>query len=47
MEDVQRAESDIRRPVAYRHVTRDANVVADDMARCALEEQEDIIFWNG
>lgn len=34
-------------PVAYRHVTRDANVVADDMARRALEAKEDVVYWSG
>ena len=33
--------------MAYRHVTRDANAVADDMARRALEEKSDVVFWNG
>ena len=33
-------------PVAYRHVTRDANRVPDDMARRALEARETIIFWD-
>ena len=47
IEDVKRVETILRQPVAYRHVTRDANVVPDDMARRALEEKTDIIFWNG
>lgn len=47
IEDVKRAEAHLRQPVAYRHVTRDANTVSDDMARRALEEQTDIIFWKG
>lgn len=34
-------------PVAYRHVTRDANVVADDMARRALEARADVVYWAG
>lgn len=38
IEDVRRAETHLRTPVAYRHVTRDANTVPDDMARRALEE---------
>ena len=33
--------------MAYRHVTRDANTVADDMARRALEEKADVVFWYG
>ena len=47
IEDVKRTESKLCQPVAYRHVTRDANVVPDDMARRALEEKTDIIFWSG
>lgn len=47
MEEVKRAESQIRHPVAYRHVTREANTVPDDMARRALEEKTDVIFWTG
>jgi hypothetical protein len=47
IEDVRRAEALFNCPVAYRHVTRDANKVPDDMARRALEEKTDIIFWNG
>lgn len=47
LEDTRRAEQFIGRPVAYRHVTRDANLVADDMARRSLEEKCDILFWNG
>ena len=33
--------------MAYRHVTQDANTVPDDMARRALEEKADIVFWKG
>ena len=33
--------------MAYRHVTQDANTVPDDMARRALEEKTDIVFWKG
>ena len=33
--------------MAYRHVTRDANCILDDMARRALEARETIIFWDG
>ena len=47
LEDVRRAEASMPHPAAYRHVTRSANAVADDMARRALEEKEDVIFWNG
>ena len=47
IEDVKRTEAKICQPVAYRHMTREANMVPDDMARRALEEKSDIIFWNG
>lgn len=47
MEDVKRAEAALHQPVAYRHVTREANTVPDDMARRALEEKTDILYWNG
>ena len=47
LEEVKRAEQLIGKPVAYRHVTRDANLVADDMARRALEGRCDVIFWGG
>ena len=33
--------------MSYRHVTRDANCVPDDMARWALEARETIIYWDG
>ena len=33
--------------ISYRHVTREANTVPDDMARRALEEKTDVIFWKG
>ena len=47
LEEIRRAEGFIRQPVAYRHVTREANAVADDMARRALEEKGDVVYWNG
>ena len=47
MEDVKRLETTIGKPVAYRHVTRDANIVADDMARRALDAKQDVVFWRG
>ena len=34
-------------PVAYQHITRDANCIPDNMARWALEARETIIFWDG
>ena len=47
LEDVRRAKRTLQKPVAYRHVTRDANAVADDMGRRALEKKADVIFWGG
>ena len=47
LEDTRRAESSTKQPFSYRHVTRDANTVPDDMARRALEAKEDVIYWNG
>jgi hypothetical protein len=47
LEDVRRAEAALRKPAAYRHVTRDANTVADDMARRALEAKADVVYWSG
>ena len=47
MEEVKKIESQLRQPVAYLHVTRDANTVADDMARRALEAKTDVVYWNG
>jgi hypothetical protein len=44
MEEVKKIETQLRQPVAYRHVTRDANTVADDMARRALEAKTDIVY---
>lgn len=47
LEEVRKSERTIKHPVAYRHVTRDANTVADDMARRALESKGDVVFWGG
>ena len=47
VEEVKKIETQLRQPVAYRHVTRDANTVADDMARRALEAKTDVVYWNG
>ena len=33
--------------MAYRHVTRDANCIPDNMARRALEAWATIILWDG
>ena len=42
--DATIAERELEQPVAYCHVTRDANCVADDMARWALEARATITF---
>ena len=47
IEDVKKMGRILNQPIAFRHVTRDANTVPDDMARRALEEKTDIIFWKG
>ena len=47
MEEVKKIEAQLRQPVAYRHLTRDANAVADNMARRALEDKTDIVYWDG
>jgi hypothetical protein len=44
---VKRCEAKTRQMISYRHVTREANTVPDDMARRALEEKTDVIFWKG
>ena len=38
IEDVKKVSATLKQPVAFRHVTREANTVPDDMARRALEE---------
>lgn len=47
LEETRKSERALRKPVAYRHVTRIANQVADDMARRALEVRGDVVFWGG
>ena len=47
LEDVKRCEAKMKQMISYRHVTREANTVPDDMARRALEEKTDVIFWKG
>lgn len=47
LEEVRKSERTLPKPVAYRHVTRVANQVADDMARRALEIKGDVVFWGG
>ena len=47
IEDARVEERALGQPVAYWHVTRDANYVPDNMARRALEARETIILWDG
>ena len=47
LEDIRRCEVRKKQRVSYRHVTREANTVSDDMAQRALEEKTNIIFWQG
>ena len=47
LDDVRRAEKRLFGPAAYRFITRDANTVANNMACQALQEQGDVIFWQG
>ena len=47
LEDTRAAEQIIKQLVAYCYITRDANYVADDMARRALEAPATITFWDG
>ena len=47
LEYARAAERVLGQPVAYCHVNRDANCVADDMARQALEARATITFWDG
>ena len=47
LEDARATEQALGQPVAYCYMTRDANCVADDMARRALEARATITFWDG
>ena len=47
VEDVKRAERTLGGPVAYCHVTREANCIADDMARQALTTKSDVTYMQG
>ena len=47
VEDVKRAERTLGGPVAYCHVTREANCVADDMARRALTAKGNVTYMPG
>ena len=47
VEDVKQAERTLRGPVAYRHVTQEANCIADDMAHQALAAKGDVTYMRG
>ena len=47
IDQARRSERRLFGPVAYRHVRRSANIVADDMARRALEKRGEVIYWSG
>ena len=47
VKDVKQAERSLGVPVVYRHVTREANCVADDMARQALTAKCDVTYMQG
>ena len=47
VEDVKRAERTLGGPVANRPVTREANCVADDMARRALTAKGNVTYMQG
>ena len=47
VEDIKRAEQTLGGPVAYRHITREANCVADDMACRALTAKGDVTYMQG
>ena len=47
IEDVKQAKWVLGRLVAYRHVTRAANCMADDMARRALAAKGDVTYVQG
>ena len=45
--DARAAEWALGQPVAYCHVTRDADYIVDDIAMRALEARASITFWDG
>ena len=47
VKDVKRAEWSLGGPVAYRHVTWEANCVADNMAHRALMAKGDVTYMQG
>ena len=46
LEDARATEQVLGQPMGYCHMTRDANCIADDMARRALEPRATITFWD-
>ena len=47
VEDVKQAKQSLGGPVAYRHVMREVNCVADDMAHRALAAKGDVTYMQG
>ena len=47
VEDIKCAEQVLGGPVAYRHITWEANCIADDMACRALMAKGDITYMQG
>ena len=47
LKDARAAEQALEQPMTYHHMTRDANCIANGMARWALETQATITFWDG
>ena len=47
VEDVKHTKRVLGRPVAYHHVMREANCVADNMARHALAAKGDVTYMQG
>ena len=47
LEEARAVEWALGQPVAYYHMTRDANCIVDNMARWALEARATITFWDG
>ena len=46
LENMRATKQVLGQPMAYRHMTRDTNCVANDMARRALEARATITFWD-
>ena len=47
VKDVKQAKWSMGGPVVYRHITQEANCIADDMARQALTAKGNITYMQG